>query len=166
MKKVLLSVVLSVTFLSLFAQVNNNEIPIYLRFPTIPAFMVYKAPDSSAFTRENLKRKGPVMFFVFSPECSHCQHATEMIIKNIKTLSNTEIVMVTYLPYDEMMGFYKKYQLNRFPNITVARDASFFFPTFYKVRNFPSYYIYDRRGKFKQFYEGDVDINQLVIALK
>ncbi|MCO6498447.1 MAG: thioredoxin family protein [Chitinophagaceae bacterium] len=165
MKKFVLSIFFLVSCSTLFAQVGN-DVPIYLRFPTIPAFMVYKAPDSTVFTRENLKRKGPVMFFVFSPECGHCQSATEMMIKNMSALRHTEIVMVTYLPYDEMMAFYKKYQLNRFPNIVVARDASFFFPTFFKLKNFPSYYIYDRKGKFKQFYEGDVDINKLVVALK
>lgn len=166
MKKTILFLFFSFGFITLFAQQTNVEQPVYLRFPTIPTFTVYKAPDSTAFTRENLKRKGPVIFFVFSPECGHCQRATQMITKNIEFFKNTEIVMVTYLPYNEMMDFYKKFQLSKFSNITVARDASFFFPTFYRIKNFPSYYIYDKKGNFKKFLEGDVTMDDILAAIK
>ena len=153
-------------FSSAFAQQSNIEQPVYLRFPSVPSFTVYKAPDSTAFTRDNLKKKKPVMFFIFSPECSHCKHETEMMIQHMEKLRNVEILMITYLPYNEMMDFYKNYKLDRFSNITVARDTKFFFPTYFNVRNFPSFYIYDKKGNFKKFLEGDVKIDTLMEALK
>lgn len=106
------------------------------------------------------------MFFIFSPECSHCKKETEMILKNIHKLQNLEIIMVTYLPYEEMMGFYKTYNLGRYNNIVVGRDAKFFFPTYYNVKFFPSMYIYDKKGNFKKFLEGDVKFDTLFEALK
>lgn len=139
--------------------------PVYLRYPTVPLFTVYKAPDSTAFTRSELKKKTPTIFFIFSPECGHCQHETEMMIKNIDKLKHTQIVMVTYFPFKEMMDFYHVYKIARYPQITMARDAAFFFPEFYKVKNFPSFYVYDKKGNFKEFLEGDVKIDRLLNAL-
>lgn len=167
MKKLFLfSLALSFVSIALAQNNINEEKPVYLRFPTVPKFTVYKAPDSTVFTRENLKKNKPVIVFVFSPECGHCQHETELMIKNMNKLKNYQILMVTYLPYNEMIEFYNNYKLNRFPNITVGRDAAFFFPVFYKVRNFPSFYIYDKKGNFKQFLEGDVAIDKILDALK
>lgn len=166
MKHLFLFSFLAIFAVTTFAQNNIEETPVYLRFPTVPQFSVFKAPDSSLFTRSDLKKNKPVIFFVFSPECGHCQHETELMIKNIDKLKGVQILMVTYLPYNEMIDFYNNYKLNRFSNITVARDAAFFFPVYFKVKNFPSFYIYDKRGNFRQFLEGDVGIDKILNALK
>ena len=166
MKHLFLFSFLAIFAVTTFAQNNNEETPVYLRFPTVPQFSVFKAPDSSLFTRSDLKKNKPVIIFVFSPECGHCQHETELMIKNIDKLKGVQILMVTYLPYNEMIDFYNNYKLNRFSNITVARDAAFFFPVYFKVKNFPSFYIYDKRGNFRQFLEGDVGIDKILNALK
>ncbi|MEO5650698.1 MAG: hypothetical protein ABIR03_12345, partial [Ginsengibacter sp.] len=50
-----------------FSQASSNQQdPVYLRFPTIPQFTVYKAPDSTIFTREDLKKRVSTIFFIFS----------------------------------------------------------------------------------------------------
>lgn len=74
-------------------------------------------------------------------------------------------MMVTYFPYNEMMDFYHAYKIDQYPQITMARDAAFFFPVYYKVKNFPSFYVYDKKGDFKEFLEGDVKIDTLLNAL-
>jgi hypothetical protein len=64
--------------------------------------------------------------------------------------------MITYLPYEEMIKFYHVYKIADFPQITMARDTHFFFPVFFKIRNLPSIFIYDKEGKLKKSFEGDV----------
>lgn len=137
----------------------------YLRFPTIPEFTVFKAPDSTAFTRENLHKKKSTVFIIFSPDCEHCQRETEMITQSINDFKNTQIVMITYLPYEEMMSFYKTYKIARYPQIVMARDTKFFFPVFFKVRNLPSIFVYDKKGKFKKSFEGDVKVQTIIAEL-
>lgn len=132
-----------------------------MRFPTIPQFTVYRAPDSTAFTKNDLQKKKPVVFMIFSPDCEHCQHETEALLANIDKLKNTQILMITYLPYEEMIEFYKKYKIADYPQITMARDTKFFFPVFFKVRNLPSLFIYDKKGNFKKNFEGSVKIDSL-----
>jgi cytochrome oxidase Cu insertion factor (SCO1/SenC/PrrC family) len=141
---------------SAFSQTDSTETPVYLRFPTIPQFTVYKAPDSTAFSRSQLNKKENTIFMIFSPDCSHCQHETEMLLKNINQFKNTQIVMVTYLPWEDVMAFYKVYKLASYPQITIARDTRFFFPVFFKVTNLPSLFVYDKKGKFVKSFEGDV----------
>jgi len=147
-----------------FTQADSTA-PVYLRFPTIPEFKIYKAPDSSAFSRDDLQKKKPVIFMIFSPECEHCQHETEALIADIDKFKNTQIVMVTYLPYDEMIEFYKNYKIANYPEITMARDTKFFFPVFFKIKNLPSIYVYDKKGDFKKSFEGSVKIDSIAEVL-
>ena len=164
MKKVFLLPALLFFGFSLFAQ-EDSTAPVYQRFPTIPQFTVYKAPDSTAFSRDDLQKRKPVVFMVFSPDCEHCQHETELLLADIKKFKGAQIVMVTYLPYDEMMAFYKHYDLAKYPEITVARDTKFFFPVFFKVRNLPSIYVYDKKGNFRKNFEGSINPDLIVDEL-
>jgi thiol-disulfide isomerase/thioredoxin len=144
---------------------QDSTAPIYMRFPTIPQFTVYKAPDSTAFSKSDLKKKKPVVFIIFSPDCEHCQHETEALLANINKFKNAQIVMITYLPYNEMIQFYKNYRIADYPQITMARDTKFFFPVFFKVRNLPSIFVYDKKGNFKKNFEGSVKIDLIAGAL-
>ncbi len=143
----------------------KKDTAVYLRFPTIPQFTVYKAPDSTAFSKVNLQKRKNTVFFIFSPDCSHCQHETESLIKNIKQFKNTQIVMITYLPYEEMIKFYKDYKIADYPQITMARDTKFFFPVFFKVQNLPSIFVYDKKGDFKKAFEGSVKMEAIEAEL-
>jgi thiol-disulfide isomerase/thioredoxin len=152
--------------LSLFSQLTDaTEKPVYLRFPTIPEFTIFKAPDSTAFTREDLHKRKSTVFVIFSPDCEHCQRETEMITQNIHDFKNTQIVMITYLPYEEMISFYKTYKIANYPQIVMARDTKFFFPVFFKVRNLPSIFVYDKKGNFKKSFEGDVKVQTIIAEL-
>lgn len=73
--------------------------------------------------------------------------------------------MITHLPYEEMRKFYRNYKIADYPVITMARDTRFFFPVFFKVRHFPSVYVYDKKGKFKKSFEGSVAIDKVAEAL-
>jgi len=151
---------------SAFSQTNTSEeTPVYLRFPTIPEFTVYKAPDSTAFTRNDLHKKKNTIFIIFSPDCEHCQRETEMLTENIEKFKNTQIVMVTYSPWEEMIAFYHHYKIADYPQITMARDTKFFFPVFFKVRNLPSIFVYDKKGNLKKSFEGDVKPETILAEL-
>jgi thiol-disulfide isomerase/thioredoxin len=144
---------------------QDSTAPVYLRFPTIPQFTVYKAPDSTAFTKADLQKKEPAIFMIFSPECEHCQHETEALLANMDKFKHTQILMITYLPYEEMLSFYKKYKIADYPQITMARDTKFFFPVFFKVRNLPSIFVYDKKGDFKKNFEGSVKMDSVAAVL-
>lgn len=147
-----------------FSQTDSTS-PIYLRFPVIPQFTIYKAADSIAFTRDSLERKKPTVFIIFSPECEHCQRETDSLIAHIDLFKNAQIVMTTYLAHDEMIKFYKDYKIANYPNIIMGRDAKYFFPVFFKIESLPAIYIYDKKGKFKNGFQGSVEIQKVAESL-
>lgn len=147
-----------------FAQ-TDSTLPVYLRFPSLPQFTIYKAADSTKFTRDDLQKKKPVVFIIFSPDCEHCQHETEQLTANIGLLKKAQIVMVEYLSHDEMVKFYKQYKIADYPNITMGRDAAFYLPLFFKVQSLPAIYVYDKHGKFKQAFSGSVKVEKIAEAV-
>lgn len=163
MKKLFFSLAICAFFNSVFSQADTT--PVYLRFPTIPQFTINKAPDSSVFTKDNLDKNKETLFILFSPDCQHCQHETESLLANFDKFKKTQIIMVTHLPYEEMIKFYKDYKIAGYPEIIMGRDPKYVLPVFFKLRNFPSIYVYDKKGKFKKSFEGSVAIDKVAEAL-
>ncbi|MEP6615844.1 MAG: TlpA disulfide reductase family protein [Ginsengibacter sp.] len=147
-----------------FAQSDTSQ-PLYLRFPAIPQFTIKTATGDTAFSRESLHKNKPVVLILFSPDCEHCQHETTELLANIQKFKRAQIVMITYQPYEAMVKFYQEYNIVNYPQITMGRDTKFFFPIFYRVRNMPSIFVYDKKGKFKKAFEGSVGIDKIADEL-
>jgi thioredoxin-related protein len=143
-----------------FAQQDTSLI--YLRFPTVPPFKLTKMPDSTVFTKDNLKRKKPTIIMVFSPDCEHCQEMTKQITANIHLFKKAQIVMATPLEFGYVKKFYEEYKIADYPNITMGRDPGYFLGTFYKVRSFPAIFIYNKKGSLVNWFTGEVELKKIV----
>jgi thiol-disulfide isomerase/thioredoxin len=152
---------------SAFSQTNssNENIPAYMSNPNVPDFSLYKAPDSTAFTNEDIHKRKPTLIMIFSPECGHCQHITSLLIQNIEHFKNAQILMTTWLPYSEMMKFYKDYKIADYPQITMAWDKKVFFLTYYRVQSYPDLVVYNKKGKFIKSFSGDVKMKDVWEAM-
>ena len=148
--KTLILVTICVFFYgSIAAQIQPVPQPAYVRIPSIPPFNMVLVSDSSLYTKQNLRKKKSVVIMVFSPDCDHCVHATEDLIKNIKLFKNTEIILASSLSYESVQKFYKDLKLAAYPNIHVGYDSRRFLSSFYEVRSFPSIFLYNKKGIFK-----------------
>jgi len=150
-----------------FSQTNApiDNTPGYIKDPTIPAFTVYKAPDSTAFTKEDLHKKKPTLLMIFSPDCGHCQHETSVLLENFSHFKNAQILMFTWLPFSDMMSFYKNYKIANYPQITMAWDSKYFFLPYYHVQSYPMLIAYDKKGKFVKAFDGNSKIEEVWKAL-
>jgi len=144
---------------------DNASLPVYLRFPTVPQFTIYKAADSSAFSRENLQKRKPTVLFIFSPDCEHCQKETKELLSKIDKFKRSQVIMVTTQPYEDMVQFYKDYHIADYSEITMGRDTKFFFPVYFRVQNLPSIFVYNKKGELKKSFEGSVNIDKVAEAL-
>lgn len=106
------------------------------------------------------------MIMLFSPDCEHCKHETEEIIKNIDKFKKIEIVMATFLPFDKMRQFYSFYELYRYKNITVGRDVNFFLAPFYNLRNLPLLAFYDKKGALIDIADGSLPVEKVLEKFK
>ena len=103
---------------------------------------------------------------LFSPDCEHCQHETEQLLKHIDEFEKIQIVMSTHLPFGMMKSFSDKNQLQRYKNIFIGQDLQFILPPFYGIHNLPFLALYDKKGKLLTTFEGSVSIEKILLAFK
>ena len=149
-----------------FAQTDSVPQAPYKRFPTPPPFKLLLTDSSTYFTKEGLAKKKAVMIMLFSPDCEHCQHETEELIKHIDEFKKVQVVMATTLPFDKMIDYYSKYDLKRFDNIVMGKDISYFLPVFYNIRNLPFFAFYNKKKELISVFEGALTIEKIIEELK
>ncbi|PZR28233.1 MAG: hypothetical protein DI535_07455 [Citrobacter freundii] len=146
------------------AQVDSTT-PTYKRFPTVPPFQLLLV-DSTSFSKEKLNKKKATMIMLFSPECDHCKHETEELIKRINEFKDVQIIMATPLPFDQMKEYYKHYGLAKYSNIKMGRDARFMLPVFFNIKSFPFLAFYNKKQELISVFEGSMPMDQVLAELK
>lgn len=162
-KIILVFILLSFNLLSR-AQSDSLHAP-YILSPTIPDFTIMKSPDSTAFSKKDLKQNMPTVFFIFNPDCEFCQHETRDLLRNIDKFKNVQIIMVSYMPYQMIADFYKKYNIANYENIIMGKDGDYLFLKFFKLKILPSTVVYDGHGMFKKIFRERVDMDMLLKEL-
>ena len=142
-----------------FSQTDTTSL--YLRFPTLPPFSLTKIPDSSSFTKANLKKKKATVIIFFNTDCDHCQAEIKNLTAKIEQLKNVQIIMVSAMGFTVLQRFYEDYKIADYPNITMARDPNFNFTSFYKAYFVPQVFIYDKNRKFLNVIRGIVPVEQI-----
>lgn len=137
----------------------------YKRFPTIPPVQLLLV-DNTNFTKADLKKNQPLILMYFSPECDHCQHQVNDMLKRIKDLKKYQIVMATSKSFEEMKAFYDKYKLAAYSNIVMGRDIKYLLPPFFRMRNLPYLALYDKKGNLITSFDGNVKVDSLISAFK
>ena len=167
MKRILIALLLLTGFQFAEAQADTqtDTIPAYKKYPVIPVFTIMTAPDSLKFTKENMQKSKPTVIMLFSPDCSHCKLATEDILKHIDLFKNAQIIMVSSLDFSNIKKFYKEFNMSGFPNITVGRDGSYTLGTFYKLKTYPTLFVYDKKGEFVKTFSGDIKMQEVAESL-
>lgn len=149
-----------------FAQAGSVPQVPYKRFPAVPPFKLLLTDSSTYFSKENLATKKAILIMLFSPDCDHCKHETEEIIKNIDAFKKVQIVMSTTLSFDKMIDYYNHYDLKRFNNIIVGKDTGYFLPVFYDIRNLPFLAFYNKKKELISVFEGALPIDKVIEELK
>ena len=163
MKKYILPLLLLLMAGKGFAQTDTSLL--YERFPNVPSFRLINIADSSIFTKDNLKKKKATIIMMFSPDCEHCQAETKELTAKIDLFKNAQIIMVSPLDFKYIRKFYDEYKIADYPTITMGRDPSYFLGTFYKIHFFPSVFVYNKKGKLVNHFEGGHPVEEIAAAL-
>jgi thioredoxin-related protein len=147
------------------AQTDSTKAP-YQRFPFIPPFQLLKLDSTTWLTKEDLRKDQPLLLMFFSPDCDHCQHQMEDMLKEMDAFKNVQIVMATAQPFSMMKAFYEKYQLARYPNIYIGHDTKYILPPFFHMRQLPHLSLYNSKGDLITTYTGNVKPAELIKTLK
>lgn len=120
-------------------------------------------PDSTTRLNTAMIPEGkPTVLLYFSPDCEHCQHETESLLRVMESLKNIRFYFITTDSLDRMRVFYNYYHLQRYPNITVGRDYTLSFPGHFGSPDPPYTVIYDKHKRQKATFSGATNASQIV----
>jgi thioredoxin-related protein len=154
------------TCICLVGKGQADSKPLYLQFPDIPPFTLTKVPDSSSFGKAALVKKKPVLIIYFSPDCDHCQQTTRQLIAQIDAFKDIQVIMASPLSYALIADFYTKYAIASYPNIVMGHDEKFFLGSFYRISEYPTMFLYNKKGRFIKKLEGSIELQQVADAFK
>lgn len=140
--------------------------PPYKRFPTIPAFQILLGDSATFYKKENVGKGKPLLLMLFSPECSHCQHAAADIVQHKEELKGITIVMATMHTISQMNGFAETYGLKALPNVILGKDIYYTLPSFYGIRNLPFMAFYNKKGSLIDAEEGSLPMEKVIELFK
>ena len=113
-----------------------------------------------------LDKKSAVMVMLFSPDCDHCQHETEDLIRNIDKFKKVQIIMASLLALEKTIPFIEKYGLEKYKNIKVGFDKGYFLPAFFNVRNLPFLAFYNRKKELISVFQGSMPMDKALEELE
>jgi len=151
--------------LQVFSQSVSQDPP-YKRFPTFPPVKLLLTDSVTLFTKEDIKKKTPVMIMLFNPDCDHCREETEELIENIDRFKKVQIIMTTFMPFEKMISFYTEYDLDKYDNIIVGQDYQFFLSTFYMISHLPFHAFYDKKKELISVFEGAMSTEKILAELE
>ncbi|MGC4102026.1 TlpA family protein disulfide reductase [Ferruginibacter sp.] len=166
MKRYIVLLVLAFCSKAAFSQAEPDTSLLYIKFPIVPSFRLINVADSSIFTKNDLKKKKFTIIMMFSPDCEHCQEETKHLTASIDLFKKAQIIMASPLDYGYIKKFYEEYKIADYPTITMGRDPAYFLGTFYKVRSFPSIFVYDKKGKYITSFTGSTPVEEIAASMK
>ncbi|HET9056492.1 MAG TPA: hypothetical protein VFN30_06570 [Chitinophagaceae bacterium] len=164
MKSLIIFPVLILSVLALKAQPADSVKAPYLLDKKLPFFKIMLT-DSSFFYKDNLKKNRATIIILFSPECDHCKKQIEQLIQNIDKFKKTQILMISPLPFTKIKEFYNEYQIHRYKNIKMGKDALYFFANYFQTHYIPFIAAYDKNKQLIKGWEGNVNTDDLIKAV-
>jgi len=131
----------------------------------LPSFNLLLLDSATKINTAQIRGGNPIILMWFSPDCEHCYQQTKKIVENINSLENAQIYLFSHMPLDELRVFFFAFHLDKYKNITVAKDYEYAFYKFYKPTGFPYTAIYSSQKKLIKLYKEEIEINQLVKAI-
>lgn len=165
MKRCFAFVIAILLSIALYSQTDSIQPP-YKKFPTFPPVKLLLVDSTTSAIKNDLPKKKPILLMIFSPDCDHCQHETEELVKVMDKLEKVTIVMVTMRPYADMMAFREKYGLAQYKNIIMGQDTDFFLLPFFNVSNLPFLAFYDKKGELISVFAGSMPMEKLLKELE
>ena len=146
------------------ATAEADTVAPYLKYPKLPAFNIRLMDSVTIFNTYNIPEGKKTILLYFSPECGHCQSLFRKLIKEMDSLKNVQIYLLTSVhDMGLLREFYKEYHLADYKNIKAAgRDYEFFFIAYYRIKAFPDMALYDEHKKLIKLFEGDIAISELM----
>ena len=104
--------------------------------------------NGKTYSYSQLKKNTPTILIYFSPTCDHCKDFTNELMKHEKDLQSKQIIMITYVPMEEIKPFDSAYHVSSKPFFKIGTEGySFIVRKYYNIERFPYIVIYNKQMK-------------------
>ena len=132
----------------------------------LPPFCIMQ-PNGKYFRAQNLPFEKPIIIIYFSPDCEDCLSFMDKFFTRAKDFNKASLVMITYLPMDDVKKFVVRYKTGNYKNITVGTEGStFFVKDYYKIMDMPFAALYDKNGNIQISYQKNIPLKELINKLQ
>ena len=133
---------------------------------SLPPFKMYRS-DKSIFNAAGFAKTKPVILIYFDPDCEHCQKLMKELFQKIDAFKKAEIIMVTFKPVEEVAGFEKLHNTQKYPNIIVGTEGvGFYLRNYYGLVTMPFTALYNKEGNLNYSYRKETQVDDLINRLK
>lgn len=135
---------------------------------SIPNFTFFILKSGIRFTNEDLAKKGNIVFILFDPTCSHCQHEAHDIGENYDRVKSANFYFVSMNDPSLMASFLDTWAkpLVGKENVEVLYDRSAeFINKFHVPSQYPATYVYGTDGELKEYWNGERGVNEIIAAI-
>jgi len=124
-------------------------------------------PNGKIFIAQNLPYEKPIVIIYFSPDCEDCLSFMDKFFDKVMNFKKASIVMISYLPIEDVTKFAVKYKTANYKNIIVGTEgSSFFVKNYYKIMDMPFLALYDKNGNIQCSYQKNIPLNDIISKLK
>lgn len=103
--------------------------------------------NQSHFNDSDIPAGVPVLYMFFSPTCPDCHQMTNYILAHLSELNNTQIVMMTEEPMENLRPFVVQLGLGGIPNIAIGKeDPPYMFVRRFHFSQLPFLVLFDAQG--------------------
>lgn len=132
----------------------------------IPNFNVL-LPDSTTYYISEKTSNGKAWVFIyFSPYCPFCESEMKEIKQNASKMGDVQFMAITPFSLNEMKAFRKRLDLEKYPNIHMGIDYTFFWGPYFQANRIPFTAIYGKQGTLNAAFVGNVPYQQILAVLK
>lgn len=106
------------------------------------------------------------MFIHFDSSCKSCQEETRGLLEHIEQLEDVSIIFLSVEAIEQLRVFRDHFELDRYPNVVVARDTAFFFPRHFQSGTTPLLALYDRQQTLRAVFKGKAEMKKLLAIVE
>lgn len=135
---------------------------------SIPDFTFFILKSGIRFTKTDLAKKGNIVFILFDPTCSHCQHEARDIGNHYDEVKEANFYFVSMNDPALMASFLDTWAkpLVGKENVEVLYDRSAdFINKFHVPSQYPATYVYGNDGELKTYWNGERATNEIIAAI-
>lgn len=104
--------------------------------------------NGKTYGYNQLKKNTSTVLIYFSPTCDHCKDFTHELMKHENALLHKQVIMITYVPMEELKPFDSAYHISSKPFCKIGTEGySFIVRKYYNIERFPYIVIYNKNMK-------------------